>query len=70
MSLLVPFVQVIVKQLHGVYDENIENGQYWRDGGHVAYELEPKKTTPSPAVLDIFQKYGKEQQQQKQSTKD
>jgi NAD(P)-dependent dehydrogenase (short-subunit alcohol dehydrogenase family) len=56
--------------LHGVYDENIENGQFWRDGRHFPYELEPKKTPPSPAVLEIFQKYEKEQQQQKQSTKD
>ena len=55
--------------LHGVYDEKIESGRFWRDGKHFPYELEPKRTTPSPVVLKIFQKYEREHQQQKQSNK-
>ncbi len=51
--------------LHGIYDENIENGRFWRDGRHFPYELEPKRTTPGPAVLEIFQKFEREQQKQK-----
>jgi NAD(P)-dependent dehydrogenase (short-subunit alcohol dehydrogenase family) len=50
--------------LHGVYDENIENGQFWRDGKRFPNELEPKKTTLSPAVLELFQEILKKQQQQ------
>lgn len=56
--------------LHGVYDENIENGQFWRDGKHFPNELEPKQTPLSPTALEFFQKYEREQQQQKQSKKD
>ena len=50
--------------LHGVYDTDIENGRFWRDGRHFPDALEPKKTALSPTALAFFQKYEQQQQEQ------
>lgn len=49
--------------LHGVYDNDIENGRFWRDGRLFPDALEAKRTPLSPAAIQFFEKYEREQQQ-------